>query len=95
MQRRFYRQLTWIWIPALMLACAGLPQADDAVPLISPAELNARLDDPGLLILDVRRSNDWTRSPSMIKGAVHVRPESYPAWAERYPKDRQIVLYCA
>jgi rhodanese-related sulfurtransferase len=53
------------------------------------------LDDPDLLVLDVRRGKDWTSSEFKIKGATYAKPDAYDTWANTYPKDKKIVLYCA
>jgi len=81
---------------ALLVACAGtgIASSDDA-PLMTIDELKTMLDDPDLVILDVRRGKDWTSSEFKIKGAVYLKPEAYAEWADTYPKDQKIVLYCA
>jgi rhodanese-related sulfurtransferase len=73
----------------------GTPHAGNDVPLMTTNELNAMLDDPDLLILDVRRGKDWTSSEFKIKGATYAKPDAYDTWANTYPKDKKIVLYCA
>ncbi len=80
---------------ALVMTSMGTPQAANDVPLMTTDELNAMLDDPDLLILDVRRGKDWTSSEFKIKGATYAKPDAYDTWANTYPKDKKIVLYCA
>ncbi len=65
------------------------------VARITKEELRARLGDPGLLILDVRRANDWSTSDAKIKGAVRADPGEVADWADKYPKEKTLVLYCA
>jgi len=65
------------------------------VPRMKKDELKAMLDNPDLVILDVRYKKDWTDSDSKIKGAIREDPESVKSWAEKYSKDKAIVLYCA
>ena len=65
------------------------------VARITKEELRARLGDPDLLILDVRRANDWTTSDARIKGAVRADPGDIAAWADTYAKEKTLVLYCA
>jgi rhodanese-related sulfurtransferase len=48
-----------------------------------------------VVILDVRRGKDWTDSDQKIKGAIREDGKEYESWAENYPKDKKIVLYCA
>jgi len=65
------------------------------IPRMEPGELNARLADPSIVVLDVRQGSDWNASQAKIKGSVRESNENIPAWAIKYPKDKIIVLYCA
>jgi rhodanese-related sulfurtransferase len=65
------------------------------VPRITKEELKAELENPDVVILDVRRGKDWTDSDQKIKGAIREDGKEYESWAENYPKDKKIVLYCA
>jgi rhodanese-related sulfurtransferase len=58
-------------------------------------ELKGLLSDPDLIIVDVRLGRDWTGSDLKIKGAVREDPENIESWANKYSKDKTIVLYCA
>jgi len=62
------------------------------VPRISTGDLNKMIDDPGLVIIDVRIDSQWNSSDVKISGAVHESPGS-ANWAEKYPKDSVIVTY--
>jgi rhodanese-related sulfurtransferase len=64
-------------------------------PRMSKDELKAMLGSPDLILLDVRYNKDWTDSDSKIKGAVREDPKLFESWANKYPKDKIIVLYCA
>ena len=65
------------------------------VPRMKKDELKAMLDNPDLVILDVRAQSDWKGDDSKIKGAIREDPESVKSWAEKYSKDKTFVLYCA
>ena len=66
------------------------------VPRISTEELKALLGSAEVIIIDVRAGGDWDRSKEKIKGAVREDPnKSTKSWADKYPKDKTIVLYCA
>ena len=65
------------------------------VPRITKEELRAKLGDPNLVILDVRRGADWSTSSVKIKGAVRADPGDVAAWADTYPTEKTLVLYCA
>jgi hypothetical protein len=80
---------------ALVMTGMGTPQAGSDVPLMTIDDLKAMLDDPDLLVLDVRRGKDWTSSEFKIKGVTYAKPDAYDTWANTYPKDKKIVLYCA
>ncbi|UCF85519.1 MAG: hypothetical protein JSV50_07765 [Desulfobacteraceae bacterium] len=65
------------------------------VPRMTKEELKSRLDDPDVVIVDVRIGKDWKGSEFKIKGAVREDPTDFSTWAEKYPKDKTLVLYCA
>jgi hypothetical protein len=58
-------------------------------------DLKAVLEKPEIVVLDVRAGRDWSSSEFKIKGAERAAPGQYAQWAEKYPKDATIVLYCA
>jgi len=80
----------------LISLLAGLPAIASAsdVSKISKEELNAMLYDPDLLIIDVRRERDWKSSSLKIRGAVWEDFLEVDTWAQKYPKNKKIVLYC-
>jgi rhodanese-related sulfurtransferase len=67
----------------------------DNVPRMSIEQLNEILDNPNLVLLDVRTEKDWGKSDRKIVGAVRVDPNDVDSWADDYTKDQRIVLYCA
>lgn len=67
----------------------------DEVPRMTKEQLKALLDDPDVVILDVRTSRDWKGSEKKIKGAIRENPKGFESWAHKYPKDKTLVLYCA
>ena len=69
--------------------------AADEVPRMTKEQLKALLNDPDLVILDVRTSRDWKGSEKKIKGAIRINPKGFESWAHKYPKDKTLVLYCA
>jgi rhodanese-related sulfurtransferase len=81
----------------LLLACLSAAASASAAepPRITKEELKVRLDDPKIVIVDVRTGRDWTRSNAKIRGAVREEPGNAGGWANQYPKDKLIVLYCA
>jgi len=69
--------------------------SEGGVLFVSKKALKARLDDPSLAILDVRKMADWTDSNAKIKGAIRENHWEVEKWASKYPKDQIIVTYCA
>jgi rhodanese-related sulfurtransferase len=65
------------------------------VPTITKEELRAKLGDPNVVVVDVRQPRDWKASDVKIKGAIRENPGDIAGWADRYPKDKTLVLYCA
>ena len=78
----------------MLLTMTGPAQAGD-VPLMTTDELKSMLDNPDLVILDVRKGKDWSSSEFKIKGATYVDAKAYDTWSGSYAKDQKIVLYCA
>ena len=69
--------------------------AADEVPRMTKEQLKALLDDPAVIILDVRASRDWKESEGKIKGAIRENPKRFKSWAHKYSKEKTLVLYCA
>ena len=65
------------------------------IPRMSVAQLKSRLNDPSLILIDVRSPGDWNTSSIKIKGAFREVPDKENEWAPKYDKDKTIVLYCA
>lgn len=68
---------------------------EQGVPRMSVDELKSRLNDPSLIIIDVRAPGDWKASSTKIKGAFREVLDTIEEWAPKYDKDKTIVLYCA
>jgi len=64
-------------------------------PRITKDELKALLGNPDLVIVDVRSGGDWTDADSKIQGAIREEPDQINSWANKYSKDKILVLYCA
>jgi predicted sulfurtransferase len=57
-------------------------------------DLKALLGEPNVVIIDVRAYTSWFLAGEKIKGAVRENYRNFDAWADKYPKDKTIVLYC-
>ena len=79
-----------------MSGCATVTEISTRdVPRMPIEELKARLNDPTLVLIDVRADGDWEGSAIKIKGALREDDEKVAEWASKYSKDKTIVLYCA
>jgi rhodanese-related sulfurtransferase len=68
--------------------------ADSRVPRITKEELRSMLDNPDVIIVDVRVEDEWKKSEWKIKGAVRENPEGdIQSTIEKYPKDKTLVFY--
>ncbi len=66
-----------------------------SAPRIMPDEVQRRVSaGEDLLIVDLRRDDDYASSERMITGALRVRPASFHRFAHHLPRDRDIVFYC-
>jgi hypothetical protein len=74
------------------LAMGKAPEA----PRITKEQLLAMMGNPDVVILDVREPGSWKDSRWKIKGAVREDPiKGAKTWAEKYPQNRTLVLYCS
>lgn len=63
--------------------------------IMTKEDLKQKLDNPQIVVLDVRKRGDWKSSEFKIKGAERANPKKFKEWASTYPKDKTLVLYCA
>jgi rhodanese-related sulfurtransferase len=75
----------------LSLAVPALAGADSL--RVDKDTVKSWLDDPQVLIIDVRTGNSWEQSDKKIKGAVRQDPQKVKEWAAGLPTDKKIVLY--
>jgi membrane protein DedA with SNARE-associated domain len=62
---------------------------------LEPDEVHRRMrEGEGVLVLDLRRDDDYAASDRMVAGAVRVRPASFHRHALHLPRDRDLVFYC-
>jgi rhodanese-related sulfurtransferase len=78
---------------SFMTGMTAMASAAD-VPKITAEELRDMLGSPDLIIIDVRIERDWKSSALKVKGAVWEDFMDVDTWANKYPKDKTIVLYC-
>lgn len=80
----------------VLAACtSSVNLTSDGVPRVSKDELRAMLGSKDLVIIDVRTARDWKASRLKIQGAAWEDFQEVETWAAKYPRDKNIVLYCA
>jgi hypothetical protein len=67
----------------------------DKVPRMTIQELKQQMENPNLVIIDVRSSHDWEDSTTKIKGSVREEASKVATWVSKYPPTKTIVLHCA
>ena len=63
------------------------------VPRITKEQLKEMLGKPDLVIIDARLVEQWKYSDQLIPGAVHEDPLTVNTWAQKYSKNKKIVIY--
>jgi len=62
---------------------------------VAPDEVHRRMrEGEDLLVIDLRRDDDFDASDRMIAGAARLRPASFHRHAMHLPRDRDLVFYC-
>ncbi len=67
--------------------------AEGDAPRITKEQLQELLGNPDVIVLDVRFSSNWQESELTIKGATREMPAAFHSWANKYPKEKTLVLY--
>jgi rhodanese-related sulfurtransferase len=93
MSKKYYLS----FISFVFLITAGLISQTTAAdaPRISKDELKAMLENPDLIIIDVRTEKEWKKADLKIKGATWEDADEVKTWAGKYPKEKTIALYCS
>lgn len=94
-----YKLFVFLFAAATFFGAGTLFSATSAhastVELMSIETLAQILDNPDVVILDVRTGRDWKSSTKKIQGAQRAEPGDFSIWSTKYAKDKKIVLYCA
>jgi rhodanese-related sulfurtransferase len=88
-----HKKIFFIFLVLLIFPGTAIVSAA-SVSKITAEELHLKLNDPELIIIDVRLERDWESSTLKIKGAVWEDFQEVNSWAEKYSRDRTIILYC-
>jgi rhodanese-related sulfurtransferase len=87
--------LLYISIATLMVMTLVATSFAASVSRMTTEELNSRLSEDGLVVLDVRSPYHWGSTDKKILGADRVGPGGVADWASNYSKEETLVLYCA
>jgi rhodanese-related sulfurtransferase len=90
-KRLFVGALLIFLMPEVLATFAGSAEP----PRMTKEELKAMFGNPDLFVIDVRTQRDWKESDLKIKGSVREDPRAVESWANKYPKDKTLVFYCA
>lgn len=82
-----------IVLTLIFVGCTASSLESQTVPRMSVGELNTRLGDDRLVVLDMRTAREWRQSPVKVLGAMREDPSNID-WADKYAKDLTLVLYC-
>ncbi|WP_139172075.1 rhodanese-like domain-containing protein [Geoalkalibacter ferrihydriticus] len=88
------KALLVVLVALIFVGCSTTYTESQSVPRMSVAELNERLGESDLVIIDNRTPGEWERTQIKIAGAVRENPGSIN-WAGMYAKGSTLVLYCA
>ncbi|NWF53191.1 MAG: hypothetical protein HXY45_00180 [Syntrophaceae bacterium] len=88
----FWAVMTWV----ILGLGGGCTVASEKVPRMTIQQLKDLMGNPDVVILDVRSKSDWDKAQTKIQGAVREDPsKDTKSWAEKYGRDKTLVLYCA
>ena len=79
---------------AFVLTALSLALSAD-VTRITKDELRTLIDKGDVIVVDVRTGRDWKSSEFKIHTAVREDSGQVASWANKYSKDKTLVLYCA
>lgn len=81
-------------LPASMAQAADV--STNAVPRLPKEVLKEELDNPDIIIIDVRSQSQWEASEWKIKNSVWEDPTQFESWANfKYSRNKTFVLSCA
>jgi rhodanese-related sulfurtransferase len=62
---------------------------------ITPNDLRPLVEKDSVMVLDVRRQNDFAADTVTLPGAQWKNPEQIAEWSQMLPRDKEVVIYCA
>ncbi len=90
------KRLTTLLFAALAAILLALtPAVGGEVKFMEIDELKQMIGSDDVVVLDVRAGRDWSTSEFKIQGAMRADGADFDSWANTYPKEKKLVLYCA
>lgn len=65
------------------------------VPRIDKDDLREMLDSPDVFVVDLRSEEQWQNDAFKVERAVHEDRDNLSSWADKYDRDKTLILYCA
>ncbi len=65
------------------------------VSKIDKDDLKEMLDNQDVFVVDLRSEEQWQKAAFKVKGAVHEDRGDVSSWADKYDRNKTLVLYCA
>lgn len=90
-QKQFVSALAILSFALVWVASAAA--AD--IARITKEELKTMMDNPKVVIVDVRTNPEWNISKVKIKGAVREDASKVKSWIEKYSPDKTYIFYCS
>ena len=96
-RRPFHRMKVRLKREIVTLGVAGVDPTAQAGTYVDPAEWNALVDDPDVILIDTR--NDYEVAIGSFSGAINPRTQSFrelPEWVEQHPelRGKKIAMFC-
>jgi len=65
------------------------------VPRMTKEQLREMLGKEDVVIIDARPVEQWKYTDQVIPGTTHEDPTAIKEWAQKYDKNKTLVIYCA
>jgi rhodanese-related sulfurtransferase len=88
----------WIYVVLILVIFVSTPSAVMAqhAPRLEKEALKEELDNPDVIVIDVRSASQWKASEWKIKNSVWEDPTEIESWANfKYSRENTFVLSCA
>ncbi len=78
---------------AAVMATVNASASSEEIPKMSKEEARPLLERSEITVIDVRQPHHLEASDSKIPGAIREDPQKISSWADKYPKDKALLLY--